>query len=878
MAIGATVKGITIEFNGETTKLSQALRDIDTKAKGVDKSLNQVNRALKFNPGNTELLAQKQTLLAQKIEQTRQKLAALKTTQSQLDDDPAVDRTSQEYMELQREIIETESKLKHFQQEQQKLNNIKFEQLGSQFKTVGQGMVNVGRNMTQYVTTPIAAVGAIGAKSFAEVDKTMQLTNKTMGNTQAQADLLNKAMKDAAANSTYGMSDAATATLNFARAGLTAEQAASALAPSMNLAAGEGGNLDVVSAGLVATINGFGGSFSEASKYADVFANACNNSALDIDSLSQSMSIAAPVFKAAGYNVNDAALYMGVMANKGIDANVAANALKTGFARLVSPSKQAKDMMDKLGISVTNTDGSMKSSTQIQEELHNAFGKLSKSEQVAAASAIFGKNQMSNWLALIGTAPTDVQALSTSLQQEGTTAEMATAMMSGFGGSLEKLKSSLDVAVTSLGEALAPVILKVAKGIQSLVDWFNGLSPSMQQTIATVLLVIAAIGPLLIVIGKIAMGIGAVIQIVPTLINGFKMIGTAFGGLVKILMTNPWMAIAALAVAAIVLIVKNWDTIKEFFSKLWGKVKEIAETVWNAIKSFFVGIWNGIKGAAETIWNGIKGFFEGIWNGIKSTVETVWNGIKSFLKGLWEGIKTVASTVWNGIKTVVLGPITTAKDALSKAWNTIKEKASNVWNAIKGKASEIWGKVKDAVTKPITTLKEKLANIWSSIKEKASNVWQKVKDAVTKPIEAARDKVKRVIDKIKGFFDFDFKLPKIKLPHFSISPKGWSIGDLLDGEIPSLGIDWYAKGGIFKSPSVIGVGERGPEAVLPIEKLTGMFTQMADNIVNGMGTMLAMQGQGQGQEIVIPIYLYPNGPKMGEEIVRTYDRYKTILG
>ena len=800
MAIGATVKGITIEFNGETTKLSQALRDIDSKAKGVDKSLNQVNRALKFNPGNTELLAQKQTLLAQKIEQTRQRLSALKVTQSQLDDDPAVDKTSQDYMELQREIIETESKLKHFEQEQKKLNNAKFDQLGSQFQKVGQGMVNVGRNMTQYVTVPIAAAGTVGAKKFAEVDKVMQLTNKTMGNSKAQAELLNQAMKDAAANSTYGMGEAATATLNFARAGLTAEEAASALAPSMNLAAGEGGNLDVVSAGLVATINGFGGSFDEASHYADVFANACNNSALDIDSLSQSMSIAAPVFKAAGYNVNDAALYMGVMANKGIDANVAANALKTGFARLVSPSKQAKDMMDKLHLSVTNADGSMKTSAQIQEDLHNAFGKLSKSEQVAAASAIFGKNQMSNWLALIGTAPADVQSLSTSLQEEGTTSEMATAMMSGFGGSLEKLKSSLDVATTSLGEALAPMILKVAEGIQKLVDWFNNLSPTAQKIVATVLVLVAAIGPLLMIIGKMAIGIGALIKLGPLLATGFKAIGSAFSGLVKILMTNPWMIIAALAIAAIMIIVKNWDTIKKFFADLWAKVKEVTTKVWNGIKSFFVGIWNGIKGAAVSIWNGLKSFFVGLWNGIKGAATSVWNGIKSALMSVWNGLKSAAKAVWNAIKTAVMTPINAVKSLLSRVWNGIKSTATSVWNGIK--------------------------------------------KAITSPIETAKNVIKGIIDKIKGFFNFDFKLPKIKLPHFTVKPKGWKFSDLLKGKIPSLGIDWYAKGGIFDGPSVVGVGEAGPEAVVPLDK----FWRKMDEMQMGGGNNITINVTVNGAE------------------------------
>jgi TP901 family phage tail tape measure protein len=223
--------------------------------------------------------------------------------------------------------------------------------------------------MTSTLTVPIVAAAAAGVSKFAEFDKTMTLVNQTMGNSAEEADLLRAAIDSAAAQSTFSMADAATAVLNFARAGLDAEQAAQTLAPAMNLAAGAGGELDTVSAGLVATINGFGDSFANASSYADIFAAACNNSALDVNSLSSAMSIAAPIFRTAGYSVNDAALYMGVMANNGIDANTAANALKTGIARLASPTSDAADMMSKLGLEIFNADGSMKDSLTVQRML-----------------------------------------------------------------------------------------------------------------------------------------------------------------------------------------------------------------------------------------------------------------------------------------------------------------------------------------------------------------------------------------------------------------------------------------------------------------------------------------------------------------------------
>ena len=509
------IAGITIEIGGDTSKLNAALKGVDSQLGKTQRTLRDVDKLLKLDPKNTELLTQKQKNLTSAIENTKKRLGDLKTASEQAA--KAQDFPQEKYDALQREIAETEQDLKKLKKQMKDFGSVTKQKLlaiGDDFKAVGDKIAGVGKTLTQKVTAPLAAVGTVSVKKYAEVDKTMQLTNKTMGNSAKEAKLLNDAMKNAAANSTFGMNDAATASLNFARAGLTAEEAAAALAPAMNLAAGEGGELDTVSAGLVATINGFHGSFDEAGTYADVFANACNNSALDVNGLSEAMSVAAPIFSSAGYNVQDAALYMGVMANNGIDASKGANSLKTGLARLVSPAKEGAAWMDSLGLSVTNADGSMKDSVTIQKELHDAFAGLSESEQMAAASAIFGKNQMAPWLALINTAPEDVTALNDSLGVMGTTTEMSDAMMSGFGGSLESIKSSIDVAATSFGEALAPTISMVADKIQALVDWFNSLDDSQKETIAKIAVAVAAIGPLLVVVGKLTSGVGSVINLV----------------------------------------------------------------------------------------------------------------------------------------------------------------------------------------------------------------------------------------------------------------------------------------------------------------------------------------------------------------------------
>ena len=367
------IAGITIEIGGDTTPLQKALKGIDSELKGTQSKLRDIDKLLKLDPKNTELLTQKQRALQDAISSTKDRLQQLKDAQS------GVAKGTDEWDSLQREIIDTEEKLGSLEKSFKQFGSVGAQvvaAIGTELKTVGEKMTEVGEWLTSHVTLPIVAVGAAGVKSFAEVDKTMQLTNKTMGNTEEQAAALNTAMEEAAANSIFGMTDAAEATLNFARAGLTAEEAAAALAPAMNLAAGEGGNLETVSAGLVGAINGFGDSFDNTAHYADVFAAACNNSALDVDSLLGAMSVAAPIFKTAGYSVEDAALYMGIMANNEIEASVAANSLKTGIARLVAPAKDGAEMMDKLGISVTNADGSMKDTMTIQKELHDVFMNL----------------------------------------------------------------------------------------------------------------------------------------------------------------------------------------------------------------------------------------------------------------------------------------------------------------------------------------------------------------------------------------------------------------------------------------------------------------------------------------------------------------------
>ena len=639
---------------------------------------------------------------------------------------------------------------------------------------IGKKIQGVGKDLTTHLTVPIVTAAGVCVSKFAEVDKTMTLTNQTMQNTAEEADLLNKAMQDAASNSTFGMNEAAQASLNFARAGLDATEAASALAPAMNLAAGEGGDLDIVSAGLVATINGFGDSFDNAEKYADIFANACNNSALDVNSLSDAMSTAAPIFNAAGYTVQDASLYMGVMANAGIDASEAANSLKTGMARLISPAKQGAEWMDRLGIEVTNADGSMKDSVTVQRELHDAFGTLSESEQIAAASAIFGKNQMSKWLALINTAPADVEELNAALEQEGTTTDMANAMMGGFGGSIEKLKSSLDVLMTSLGQLMAQYLTPVIEKVQSVIDNFMALDDETKDHIIKIAGIVAAVGPVLLIIGKVVSGIGSIISIASALIAAISAISAPV--LIVIGVITALIAIG-------VLLYKNWDTIKEKASELWENLKQKFEI--------------------------IKLAFTMTCDAIKTKITETFTAIKDKIANSQIG------------------------QAASKVWDAMKKTASDSFSAIKKAYDDHGGGLKGAVSATMEAIKQYYSAGYHFIDNLTGGKLTAIKDKVSSTFDSIKDKIRSAIDTIKGMFNFNWSLPDIRLPHFSVSG-GFSLNP---PQVPSFSIQWYKKAmddaymlngaTIFgqNGGHLLGGGEAGSEMIIGTNKLMQMIAQ-----------------------------------------------------
>lgn len=601
--MAGNIKGITIQFNGDTTKLDKAMREIKSESKSIDQQLKEVNRSLKFNPNNAELLRQKFTLLGQKVNVTEKQLKEFRAAEKQLTAQ-GVSKESAEFMKLRRNIIETESKLKHYNTELKKLKYDNVTKMGQAFKTAGQNIRAAGMGMS------------VGGAAMIMTGKKLLELNATQSQAETKlAEIYKTRMgaTDAAAQSTMRLASA------LQEQGVIGDEVA--LSGAQQLA---------TYASMPETVN----------KLLPAMENL-------------------------------------LVQQKGVNAT-AEDA--TGIANLFGKAMMGQTgALRKVGISFTDA----------QEEVLK-YG--TEEEKAAMLSKVVTQN-VGNMNKVFAETPE---------------------------GQMQQLSNTLGDIGERLGAVLLPVLADVATWVS------DHLVPKIEDLVTfiedhpTISKIAVALTGILTVGGPLLIFIGALIGAIGTITTAF----TAMAAAETVALGPIALIVAGIAavIAAGVLLYKNWDK-----------------------------------------------------------------------------IKAVASKVWNGIKA-----------------------------------------------------------------------------AITKPIKAAVDFVKRMIDKIKSFFKFKVSLPKIKLPHFAIEPKGWELGDLLKGVIPHLGINWYAQGGIFNSPSVIGVGEAGPEAVVPIDKLEGMIANTSAQMVSALVTALqALNMGGSGGEYVIQVNL--GGANVATEIFKLNKQGKLIM-
>lgn len=788
------IKGITVEIGGDTTGLEKALKNVNSTIKNTQSQLKDVNRLLKLDPSNTELLSQKQRALKDAIGATKEKLDSLKTAQEQAKQQlENGDLGQDKYDALQREIIETEQELRRLQEEAAATSTAlaKIDEAGKKMEAFGDSVTSAGQKIMP-ASMAVAGLGAAAVKTAADFDSGMSKVAAISGATGDDLDALRDKAREMGAKTKFSASEAASAMEYMAMAGWKTEDMLGGIEGIMSLAAASGEDLATTSDIVTDALTAFGLSAQDSGHFADILAAASSNANTNVRMMGETFKYCAPIAGALGFSAEDVAEAIGLMANAGIKSTQAGTALRTIMNNLSGEVKITGAALGEVTIATTNADGSMRDLSDILADCRRAFSQLSESERAQAAEALVGKNAMSGFLALMNTAPEDIEKLSTAIDNcDGTAAQMAETMQDNLAGQLTILKSQLEELAISFGEMLMPAIRAIVSKIQAFVDKLNGMSESQRKAILTIGLIVAALGPLLVIIGTLISKVGVAMQGFVKLATGVKKLGVAvkagtgvFGKLGAALggISAPVLAIVAVVAVLIAAFKHLWDTNEEFRNAITG----IWEGIVSKIQAFCQGIvdrlnalgfdFSSIVDVLKSLWGGLCQFFAPVFEAAFNVVSTVlgtvldvitglldvfiglfagnwsqmWEGVKEIFSGIWDGITGLFDTALNLLKSLAETVFGWFGSTWESVWSGIKSFFETIWNGIVAFFTGIWNAIVSTVTAQINAVKTVVTTVFNAVKTTATTIWNGIKTAISTVVDGIKSKVSSVFESVKS--------------------------------------------------------------------------------------------------------------------------------
>lgn len=385
------IKGITIEIDANTQKLSDALKNADKQVNNATRSLRDINKLLKLDPKDTELLTQKQKALNDAIEGTKEKLKQEKEALDQLKNGPQTEETIRQQENLTREIKDTENQLESLEQEYKEFGSVAAQQTkaageamqaaGQKMQTIGNGIASAGSTMTRYVTAPIVAAGAAAVKTAADFDTGMSKVQAISGATAEEMEQLRAKAEEMGYSTKFSATESAEALSYMAMAGWKTDQMLNGLEGIMHLAAASGEELGTTSDIVTDALTAFGLQAKDAGRFSDILAAAATNSNTNVSMLGQSFKYAAAPAGALGYTAEDVAIALGLMANNGIKADMAGTSLRNLFNRMAKPTKESSMAMEQLGLALYDDTGKMYTFREVMEQIRDGFKNVKMSAE-----------------------------------------------------------------------------------------------------------------------------------------------------------------------------------------------------------------------------------------------------------------------------------------------------------------------------------------------------------------------------------------------------------------------------------------------------------------------------------------------------------------
>lgn len=617
-----TLKGITVEINGKTTGLANALKDVTKTSTALSSNLKEINKALKLDPGNTELLNEKQKILSESVAAARKELETLEGVQKQVSDQYAngdIDRGA--WLEYQNKLQKAKQHLEDLEKAQKDFGTAAaqtIKEAGAKIEEYGGKASKVGETLTKNVTTPLTAAAAAGVAAFSAVDEGVDTIVTATGASGEALDGLVASYETIATSIPEELGDVASAVGEVnTRFHTTGEELEGQTTLFLQFAKITGG--DVVSSVDSAdkVLKTFGKTSDDASGLLGMVAKAAQDTGINAQGLMDDVLANSATFKELNFSLEESVNFMALLDENGVESGTALAGLKKAVVNL--------------------TDAGMSESEALQTVIDKIKNAGSETEALTIAQETFGTKGAAEMATAIREGRLNLDDLSASMADYSTVVtDTYNNTMDGVDGATTAANAA-KIAMSTLGETISDMLAPIFQHLtQLLIDAkarFDTLDDGQKQAIVTIGLIVAAIGPALVIIGKVITAVGAVTTGVGSLV-GFVggtvvplITGTvmpALSGLWALMLANPIsIVIAAIAaiVAAFVLLWNKCEGFRNFWINLFSSVKSTVADAKNNVLSTFDGIKNGIssriEGAKNSVHNAIeniKGFFNFSWS------------------------------------------------------------------------------------------------------------------------------------------------------------------------------------------------------------------------------------------------------------------------